>query len=101
MTSNIGQDEFASKAAQIGFDIADSEEDKIMQDYDKAKTNIVDNLTDYFSPEFVNRIDKIVVFNPLDKEKIKKIVKLQMKEFEERLAKKDTLSTKFLKDCGV
>ena len=93
MTSNIGQDEFASKAAQIGFDIADSEEDKIMQDYDKAKTNIVDNLTDYFSPEFVNRIDKIVVFNPLDKEKIKKIVKLQMKEFEERLAKKDiTLS---------
>ena len=89
MTSNIGQDEFTSKAAQIGFDIEDTEETKIMKDYEKAKTNIVDNLTDYFSPEFINRIDKIVVFNPLDKEKIKKIVKLQMKEFETRLEKKE------------
>ena len=93
MTSNIGQDEFASKAAQIGFDTVESEEDKIMKDYDKAKTNIVDNLTDYFSPEFINRIDKIVVFNPLDKEKIKKIVKLQMKEFESRLERKNITLT--------
>ena len=93
MTSNIGQDEFASKAAQIGFDTVESEEEKIMIDYDKAKTNIVGNLTDYFSPEFVNRIDKIIVFNPLDKAKIKKIVKLQMQNLTDRLAEKDLTLT--------
>ena len=87
MTSNIGQDEFASKAAQIGFDISESEEESVMSDYDTAKKNIIDNLTNYFSPEFINRIDKVVVFNPLDKAKIKKIVKLQLEKLEERLKK--------------
>lgn len=85
MTSNIGQEEFSNKAAQIGFDISDSEEGKILNDYAEAKKNIIDNLTDYFSPEFINRIDKIVVFNPLDKAKIKKIVKLQLEKLEQRL----------------
>lgn len=85
MTSNIGQEEFSNKAAQIGFDISDTEEGKILSDYAEAKKNIIENLTDYFSPEFINRIDKIVVFNPLDKAKIKKIVKLQLEKLEERL----------------
>jgi ATP-dependent Clp protease ATP-binding subunit ClpA len=47
-----------------------------MNDYKKAADNIKNNLTDYFSPEFINRIDKIIVFNPLDKNQIKKIVTL-------------------------
>jgi len=72
----------------IGFDISQSEEEKVMKDFSKAKEKIINNLTDYFSPEFVNRIDKIIVFNPLDKENIKKIVKLQMQDFEDRLKKK-------------
>lgn len=87
MTSNIGQEEFSQKAAQIGFDISSSEEGKVMDDYETAKQNIIDNLPEYFSPEFINRIDKIVVFNPLDKNKIKKIVKLQLETLSERLAK--------------
>lgn len=85
MTSNIGQEEFSQKASQIGFDISESEEDKVLDDYEQAKKNIIENLTDYFSPEFINRIDKIVVFNPLDKKNIKKIVKLQLERLEERL----------------
>jgi ATP-dependent Clp protease ATP-binding subunit ClpA len=60
-----------------------------MKDFSKAKENIKNSLTDYFSPEFVNRIDKVIVFNPLDKKSIKKIVSLQLKDFEERLAKKE------------
>jgi len=87
MTSNIGQEEFSQKAAQIGFDISETEEDKVLDDYEDAKKNIINNLTDYFSPEFVNRIDKVVVFNPLDKKNIKKIVKLQLERLEERLWK--------------
>lgn len=88
MTSNIGQEEFSEKARMIGFDISQSEEEKVMKDFSKAKEKIINNLTGYFSPEFVNRIDKIIVFNPLDKENIKKIVKLQMQDFEDRLKKK-------------
>ncbi len=87
MTSNIGQSEFSQKAAQIGFDISESEEEKVMDDYDQARKNIVGNLTEYFSPEFVNRIDKVVVFNPLDKANIRKIVKLQIDQLSKRLAK--------------
>jgi len=85
MTSNIGQEEFWAKAAQIGFNITESEEDKILKDYEKAKETIKWNLTNYFSPEFINRIDKIIVFNPLDKNEIKRIVKLSIELFEKRL----------------
>lgn len=88
MTSNIWQEEFSKKASQIWFNVSQSEEDKIMNDYKKAKETIVWNLTDYFSPEFINRIDKIVVFNPLDKTQIKKIIKLQLENLKERVAKK-------------
>ncbi len=88
MTSNIWQEEFSSKAAQIGFDVTENEEEKIMKDYSKAKENIISNLPNYFSPEFINRIDKIIVFNPLDKNQIKKIVKLRLEQFKERLNEK-------------
>ena len=89
MTSNIGQEEFSEKAEKIGFDVSEKDEDKIMNDYSKAAENIKNNLWEYFSPEFINRIDKIVVFNPLDKNQIKKIVKLWFTNLEERLEKKN------------
>jgi ATP-dependent Clp protease ATP-binding subunit ClpC len=85
MTSNIGQDEFSQKAAQIWFDISDSEESKILSDYEKAEERIKGSLTEYFSPEFINRIDKVIVFNPLDTGSIKKIVKLNLTKFQKRL----------------
>jgi ATP-dependent Clp protease ATP-binding subunit ClpA len=74
-----------------------------MADYQKAKDNIINNLTDYFSPEFINRIDKIVVFNPLDKEKIKAIVKLLLSDFEQRLGEKEytlTYTEKVVEDIA-
>lgn len=89
MTSNIGQEEFWEKAAQIGFDISWGEEEKILDDYEKAREKIEASLTEYFSPEFINRIDKTIVFNPLDKGAIKKIVKLQLEKFSTRLAEKE------------
>jgi ATP-dependent Clp protease ATP-binding subunit ClpC len=88
MTSNIGQDEFGEKAAQIGFDTSSSQEEKILADYEQAREKIKASLTDYFSPEFVNRIDKVIVFNPLDKVAIKKIVKLRLENFSDRLEQK-------------
>lgn len=85
MTSNIWQEEFMEKANSIGFDVTDDKEDDILEDYKRASEKIKENLTDYFSPEFVNRIDKTIVFNPLDKSAIKKIVKLQLEIFSKRL----------------
>jgi len=88
MTSNLWSEEFNEKAAQIWFSVSEEKEAKIMQDYTKAKENIKGSLTDYFSPEFVNRIDKVIVFNPLDKKNIKDIVTLQIKNLKERLEEK-------------
>ena len=85
MTSNIWQEEFMEKANSIGFDVTDDKEEDILEDYKRASEKIKENLTDYFSPEFVNRIDKTIVFNPLDKAAIKKIVKLQLEIFSKRL----------------
>jgi len=91
MTSNIWAEEFGEKAERIWFDVSEDEETKIKEDYEKAKENIKDSLTEYFSPEFVNRIDKVVVFNPLDKKNIKKIVKLRFEDLEKRLWEKDII----------
>ncbi|MDD4151588.1 MAG: ATP-dependent Clp protease ATP-binding subunit [Candidatus Gracilibacteria bacterium] len=88
MTSNIGQEEFNKKAKKIGFEIMEKEEDKAIEDFEKAKENIKANLTDYFSPEFVNRIDKIVVFSPLNKKSIKKIIEINLQELASRLKEK-------------
>ncbi len=89
MTSNIGADEFNAKAEKIWFDVSLDEEDKVMQDYEEAKERVKSWLPEYFSPEFINRIDKIVVFNPLNKVDIKKIVKLRLTLLSQRLLKKD------------
>ena len=88
MTSNIWQEEFSEKAESIWFDVKDKEEKNILEDYAKAAENIKNNLTNYFSPEFINRIDKLIVFNPLDKNKIKKIIKIWLDNLEKRLNKK-------------
>ncbi len=85
MTSNIGGEEFTSKASQIGFDVSSDTEAKIIRDYEKIKEKITGSLDEYFSPEFLNRIDRVVVFNPLDKSLLKKIIVLQLEVLEKRL----------------
>jgi len=89
MTSNIWAEEFNEKAQAIWFNISESKEEKVLKDFKKAKENIISNLNNFFSPEFINRIDKITVFSPLDKTSIRKIVKLQIEDLENRLKQKD------------
>ncbi|PJC56826.1 ATP-dependent Clp protease ATP-binding subunit ClpC [Candidatus Gracilibacteria bacterium CG_4_9_14_0_2_um_filter_38_7] len=89
MTSNIGGEEFNSKASQIGFDVSSDTEAKIIRDYEKIKEKITGGLDEYFSPEFLNRIDRVVVFNPLDKSILKKIIVLQLEILSKRLADLD------------
>lgn len=86
MTSNIGSEEFTSKASQIGFDVTDDKEKKIIRDYEKIKEKVVSGLDEFFSPEFLNRIDRVVVFNPIDKTILKKIIVLQLSLLTKRLS---------------
>jgi ATP-dependent Clp protease ATP-binding subunit ClpC len=85
MTSNIGSEEFNEKAAQIGFTVTEKEEAKIISDYDSIRAKVLKQLPDVFAPEFLNRIDKTVVFSPLDKKVLKQIILLQLDELVERL----------------
>jgi len=89
MTSNLWADEFNEKAQAIWFDISETKEEKVLKDFKKAKENVISGLDNFFSPEFLNRIDKITVFSPLDKVSIKKIVKLQLENLEKRMSEKD------------
>ena len=86
MTSNIGSEEFNDKAVQIGFSVTEKEESKIIADYDAIRQKVLRQLTDVFAPEFLNRIDKTIVFSPLDKKIMKRIIILQLDDLVSRLA---------------
>ncbi len=85
MTSNLGSEEFNTQAQKIGFTVSESEEKKIISDYEDIRARILKGLSDVFAPEFLNRIDKTIVFNPLDKKVLKSIVTLQLDDLMVRL----------------
>lgn len=84
MTSNVGAD-FIEKQSQLGFK---KEEDQD-SNYENMKDNVMSQLRKTFRPEFLNRLDEIIVFHALDKEHIKQIVDLMLDDLRERLKEKD------------
>lgn len=81
MTSNVGATTL-KKQKTLGF-AAPTDADKA--EYEKMKENITDELKRTFRPEFLNRIDEVIVFHPLNEEHIKKIVNIMIKDLEKRL----------------
>jgi ATP-dependent Clp protease ATP-binding subunit ClpB len=65
--------------------------DKIMefQDPTDREKAVKDELKNYFKPEFINRLDDLIIFNPLGKEQIKEIVTIMLRGIEAKLAQKD------------
>ena len=57
--------------------------------YEEIKDAVIDELKNYFRPEFLNRIDETVVFHPLDAKNIESIARIQLKVLQARLAKMD------------
>ena len=88
MTSNIGAKKLTEKAAPIGFATSTDEQLKATEDFEAMKLEILKDLKDHFRPEFLNRIDKVVVFRALTNSDIKKIVKLHLGYLEKRLEQK-------------
>lgn len=84
MTSNIGA-QYIDKMERMGF--ADREIEGA--DYANVKEKVVETMKDYFRPEFLNRLDDIIVFDVLSMEAIREIVKIQIELVKERLESKE------------
>ena len=82
MTSNIGTRQISDFGQGIGFDTASRKSSK--DDY--TKSVIQKSLTKTFAPEFLNRIDDVVMFNSLDKADIAKIIDIELKGLYERVS---------------
>ncbi|WP_214403900.1 ATP-dependent Clp protease ATP-binding subunit [Pseudonocardia lacus] len=83
-TSNLGTQDI-SKAVGLGFAQGNDAE----SNYDRMKNKVHDELKKHFRPEFLNRIDDIVVFRQLEKDEIVEMVDLMIRRVETQLANKD------------
>ncbi|MFT8842814.1 MAG: ATP-dependent Clp protease ATP-binding subunit [Schleiferilactobacillus harbinensis] len=83
MTSNLGATAVRDDKS-VGFGVQDKG-----QDYSDMRGKILDALKQFFRPEFINRIDEVVVFHPLDKEQLRKIVRIMSKQVLQRLEEQD------------
>jgi len=88
MTSNIGA-ELIRKGTSIGFASRSDEAKTQQESYDKMKDKLLGEVKKAFRPEFLNRIDDIIVFHPLNKEHIRKIVDLMLVSVTQQLAEKE------------
>jgi ATP-dependent Clp protease ATP-binding subunit ClpB len=75
MTSNLGSQRIQELAGE--------------ENYSKMKSSVMEVLTQHFRPEFINRVDDVVVFHPLGREHIRLIVDIQLGYLHERLAERD------------
>ena len=80
MTSNAGAKSIIAPK-KLGF-VADNSDEK---SYQAMKDTVMEEIKHLFKPEFINRIDDIIVFHPLDEENVKKIVALMTKEIVKRV----------------
>ena len=83
MTSNVGATTI-KKQNVLGFSIG-TQEDK--EEYEKMKESIMEELKRTFRPEFLNRIDEVIVFHSLKEEDVRKIVSIMIKDLEKRMKK--------------
>ena len=85
MTSNIGASEIA-RNTPLGFAVSD---DETGITYDDMKNRIMGELKKVFRPEFLNRIDEVIVFHKLAKDEIKEIVELLLRRIRESMAERE------------
>ena len=96
MTSNIGARLITDKTT-LGFSAGDKKEES-QKEYDTIKKDVMGELKKQFRPEFINRIDEIIVFHKLNDEDIKQIIDIMLNQVTKRMAEK---SCKFEIDNSV
>lgn len=88
MTSNLGMQELNAASVKMGFtdrDESDSEKNKLDKEYDRIKAGLLEKLKKDLRPEFLNRIDKVIIFRPLGASELKKITQIQFADLQTRL----------------
>ena len=86
MTSNIGSKVIETGANTLGFEFS---EDESESQYNRIRNLVNEELKNYFRPEFLNRLDEIIVFRQLTKEEVKEIADLLLKEVFSRLTEQE------------
>ena len=84
MTSNIGSDTILESASKTDLGFGKEQ----LTQKENIDRKIMEKLKDYFRPEFLNRVDEVIIFDALSQEDIRKIVDLQLQKVSKRLAKK-------------
>jgi len=84
MTSNIGAEDIKRQSA-FGFALPRDESAQESQAYEEMRKKLLDSLKKIFRPEFLNRLDGVVVFRALNKEDIRQIVTLELSKVSDRL----------------
>ena len=87
LTSNVGS-EYFKEISKLGFETNEQGEQKEISEEETFKDRVKEAMKETFRPEFLNRLDEIIIFNPLRKPEIEKIVDLQLEELKEKLAKR-------------
>ncbi|GGA70874.1 chaperone protein ClpB [Neiella marina] len=75
MTSNLGSDRIQETAGKAS--------------YDEMKAQVMDVVSHHFRPEFINRVDELVVFHPLEQEQLRRITAIQIERLRKRLAERE------------
>jgi len=86
LTSNIGSKVIEKGGGGLGFEFAD---DQAEAKYNRIRSLVNEELKSYFRPEFLNRLDEIIVFRQLNKDEVKEISEILLKEVFQRLVEKD------------
>ena len=93
MTSNLGAKALHKNSTELGFLAPKKAEshtnDSKIKDFKEAKKSVLDAVKRHFRPEFLNRIDEMIVFHPLTEEDLTKIVTILMSDVTKRLEERD------------
>ncbi len=92
MTTNVGAEEI-KKQTSLGFQLKHDEKTEESQSYDEMRKKLTVSLKKVFRPEFINRLDSVIVFRSLNKEDIREIVALELNKVTERLAEHEVKLT--------
>jgi ATP-dependent Clp protease ATP-binding subunit ClpC len=85
MTSNVGSKVIEKGGGGLGFELS---EDQSNSQYNRIKSLVNEELKQYFRPEFLNRLDEIIVFRQLTKDEVAQIAEIMLKEVFERISMK-------------
>nr|ARW63808.1 Clp protease ATP binding subunit [Chondria sp. (in: red algae)] len=86
MTSNIGSKVIEKGGGSLGFELGESQ---VESQYNRIKSLVNEELKQYFRPEFLNRLDEIIVFRQLTKEEVREIADLMLNEVFDRIKQQD------------